>query len=159
MLNNKFGKKISVYTAAGWFNPTQLEDLEKIEKIVDSRENWLDIKSPRRIFVCPPNAPQEVQNKTFQGNLEHIKSADFVLASTIGPRADSGTIWECGYAFAVNTPIVYICVNLPKGALFNLMLAKSAIKVVSSYDQLEDYLDRCYDAGELLNEPYDKEIE
>lgn len=159
MSENKFGRKLSTYTAAGWFNPVQKEDIERIEHIVDSRADWLDIKSPRRIFVCPPDAPQDVQEETFKGNLEHIRNADFVIASTVGPKVDVGTVWECGYAFSVKTPIVYICANLPKGMRFNLMLAKSGCKVCTSYEQLEDYLDRCKAAGELLYEPYDQEIE
>jgi nucleoside 2-deoxyribosyltransferase len=156
---NNSSKRLSCYTAAGWFNPTQAEDLSKIESIIDSRASWIDIKSPRRIFVCPPNAPDDVQEATFQGNLEHIRNADFIVASTVGPKVDVGTVWECGYAFAVKTPIVYICVNLPSSARFNLMLAKSSIKVCLSYEQLEDYLDRCKTAGKMLVEPYDKEIE
>ena len=159
MNNKKIGNRVSVYTAAGWFNPTQAEDLMRIENIIDSRADWIDIKSPRRIFVCPPDAPKDVQEATFQGNLDHIKNADFLVASTVGPKVDVGTVWECGYAFAVGTPIVYICVNLPKGMPFNLMLARSAVKVCLSYEQLEDYLDRCKAAGEMLYEPYDKEIE
>lgn len=159
MIDNKFGRRLSVYTAAGWFNTIQAEDITRIENIIDSRESWLDIKSPRRIFVCPPDASKEVQESVFQGNLDHIKSADFVLASTVGPKVDVGTVWECGYSFAVKTPLVYICANLPKGMAFNLMLARSAIKVCLSYEQLEDYLDRCNAAGEMLYEPYDKEIE
>lgn len=155
----KVKERTSVYTAAGWFNPTQDADLTKIESIIDARSDWLDIKSPRRIFVCKPDDPQDVQERVFQGNLEHIRNVDFVLASTVGPKVDSGTIWECGYAHAVGTPIVYICVNLPSGGKFNLMLAKSARKVLTSYDQLEDYLDRCKAAKEILYEPYDKEIE
>jgi len=159
MINKKIGNRVAVYTAAGWFNPTQAEDLARIENIIDSRADWIDIKSPRRIFVCPPDAPKDVQESTFSGNLEHIKNADFLVASTVGPKVDVGTVWECGYAFAVGTPIVYICANLPKGMPFNLMLARSAVKVCLSYEQLEDYLDRCNAAGQLLYEPYDKEIE
>jgi len=39
------------------------------------------------------------------------------------------------------------------------MLSRSGIKVCTSFEQLEDYLDRCAQAGEFLYEPYDKEIE
>jgi hypothetical protein len=39
------------------------------------------------------------------------------------------------------------------------MLAKSGVKVCTSFEQLEDYLERSKAAGEMLYEPYDKEIE
>lgn len=145
-----------IYLASGWFNPTQAEELTQLEKICDDRE-WIDLASPRRIFVCPPNAPKEVQDATFDGNLHHIKTADFLIVNT--RDKDIGTIWEAGYAYSNEVPIVYFCQGLPAGAKFNLMLARSGVKVCTTFDQLEDYLDRCYEAGTLLNEPYADAIE
>lgn len=148
--------KKKVYLAAGWFNPAQAEELTKLEEICDSKE-WIDLASPRRIFVCPPNAPKETQDATFDGNLQHIESADFLIVNT--RDKDIGTIWEAGFAYANNVPIVYFCNGLPAAAKFNLMLARSGVKVCTSFDQLEDYLDRCNTEGSLLFEPYDQEIE
>jgi len=54
---------------------------------------------------------------------------------------------------------VYFCQGLPPGAKFNLMLARSGVKVCTTFEQLEDYLDRCAEAGTLLNEPYADAIE
>ena len=148
--------KKKIYLASGWFNPTQAEELTRLEDICDSRE-WLDLASPRRIFVCPPDAPKETQDATFDGNLHHIKTADFLIVNT--RDKDIGTIWEAGFAYASDVPIVYFCQGLPAGAKFNLMLARSGVKVCTTFEQLEDYLDRCYSAETLLLEPYDKEIE
>ena len=145
-----------IYLASGWFNPVQAEELTQLEKICDDRE-WIDLASPRRIFVCPPGAPKSVQDETFSGNLHHIKTADFLIVNT--RDKDIGTIWEAGYAYANDVPIVYFCQGLPAGAKFNLMLARSGVKVCTSYDQLEEYLDRCFESGKLINEPYDQQIE
>ena len=116
-----------------------------------------ELSSPRRIFVCPPDAPRSVQDETFEGNLAHIKNANFLVVNT--RDKDIGTIWEAGYAHALNIPIVYFCAGLPEGAKFNLMLARSGIKVCTSFEQLEDYLDRTIETGSLPHEPYDQEIE
>mgnify|MGYP002856009432 FL=1 len=148
--------KKKIYLASGWFNPTQAEELTRLEEICDTRE-WIDLASPRRIFVCPPNAPKETQDATFDGNLHHIKTADFLIVNT--RDKDIGTIWEAGYAYANEVPIVYFCQGLPSGAKFNLMLARSGVKVCTTFEQLEDYLDRSFANGALLNEPYDQEIE
>ena len=145
-----------IYLAAGWFNPVQAEELTRLEEICDNRK-WIDLASPRRIFVCPPGAPQEDQDATFDGNLHHIKTADFLIVNT--RDKDIGTIWEAGYAYANDVPIVYFCQGLPAGAKFNLMLARSGVKVCTSFEQLEDYLDRVFEAQELILEPYDQEIE
>jgi len=145
-----------VYLASGWFNPAQAEELTRLEEICDERE-WIDLASPRKIFICPPGAPKSVQDETFDGNLHHIKTADFLIVNT--RDKDIGTIWEAGYAYANEVPIVYFCGGLPSGAKFNLMLARSGVKVCTSFDQLEDYLDRCFEAEELIIEQYNKQIE
>jgi nucleoside 2-deoxyribosyltransferase len=146
-----------IYLASGWFNPTQDAELTQLEKIFDDRAEHFELASPRRIFICPPNAPKEVQDETFEGNLHHIETADFLLVNT--RDKDIGTIWEAGYAFAHNRPIVYFCAGLPKGAKFNLMLARSGIKVCTSFDQLEEYLDRVIKTESLPIEPYSDAIE
>jgi nucleoside 2-deoxyribosyltransferase len=153
-LNNK---KLRVYLAAGWFNQVQADELTQLESIFDSRQDAIQLSSPRRIFVCPPDAPKEVQDNTFFGNLDHIEKADFLLVNT--RDKDIGTIWEAGYAFAHKKPIIYFCNGLPAGAKFNLMLARSGVKVCTTFEQVEDYLDRCLAAGKLLDEPYSNEIE
>jgi nucleoside 2-deoxyribosyltransferase len=146
-----------IYLASGWFNPTQDAELTQLEKIFDDRADHFDLASPRRIFVCPPNAPKEVQDETFSGNLHHIETSDFLLVNT--RDKDIGTIWEAGYAFAHKRPIVYFCAGLPEGAKFNLMLARSGIKVCTSFEELENYLDRTIETGELPIEPYSDAIE
>jgi len=148
---------MKIYLASGWFNPTQAAELDRLEEIFDNRGNFFDLASPRRIFVCPPDAPRSVQDETFSGNLHHIETADFLLVNT--RDKDIGTIWEAGYAYAFKKPIIYFCAGLPEGAKFNLMLARSGVKVCTSFEQLENYLDRVIDTGELPFEPYDKDIE
>tara|TARA_B100000131_G_C18069355_1_gene593866 strand:+ start:699 stop:1145 length:447 start_codon:yes stop_codon:yes gene_type:complete len=148
---------MKIYLASGWFNPTQAAELDRLEEIFDNRSSFFDLASPRRIFVCPPDAPRSVQDETFSGNLHHIETADFLLVNT--RDKDIGTIWEAGYAHAFKKPIIYFCAGLPEGAKFNLMLARSGIKVCTSFEQLEDYIDRVIDTGELPFEPYDKDIE
>ena len=145
-----------VYLAAGWFNPTQAEELDQLEKVCDDRD-WIDLASPRRIFVCPPDAPKETQEETFLGNLREIQEANFLIVNT--RDKDIGTIWEAGFAFAHRKPIVYFCGGLPEGAKFNLMLARSGVKVCTSIEELQDYLDRCFEAKRLLVEPYSNAIE
>jgi nucleoside 2-deoxyribosyltransferase len=148
---------MKIYLASGWFNPVQAEELTELERIFDERSEYFDLASPRRIFVCPPDAPKSVQDETFSGNLHHIETADFLLVNT--RDKDIGTIWEAGYAYAMKRPIIDFCAGLPEGAKFNLMLARSGIKVCTSFDQLEEYLDRAIQLNELPFEPYDKDIE
>ena len=157
MSENKFGRTLKMYLAAGWFNPVQDAELTRLEQIMEARKDWIDMASPRRIFICPPNASREVQDATYHGNLNHIREADFLVVNT--RDKDLGTIMECGYATAFDKHIIYFCAGLPAGAKFNLMLSRSGARVCTSFEELEDYLERCKAAGEMLYEPYDKDIE
>ena len=133
---------MKIYLASGWFNPTQESELTKLESIFDNRSDFFELASPRRIFICPPNAEKSVQDETFTGNLHHIETSDFLLVNT--RDKDIGTIWEAGYAYSFNKPIIYFCAGLPEGAAFNLMLARSGIKVCTSFTQWDRQSDgRC----------------
>lgn len=146
-----------VYLAAGWFNEIQALELSKLEKILDNMNDWINLISPRRVFICPPNASKEIQDETFFGNLHHIKTSDFLIVNT--RDKDIGTIWEAGFAYAYNIPIVYFCAGLPSNAKFNLMLARSGIKICTSFEELEDWLNRSKELNSLIYEPYINTIE
>lgn len=144
---------MKVYLASGWFTPKALEEVEALEVLL--ADLGLDVASPRKIFICPPNAPLDVQKDTFKGNVDHIRTADFVLCNT--RDKDMGTIFEAGVAYNANVPIVYFAQGLTGN--FNLMLAQSGVKVTTSYDELRDYLTRSIEAGKPLFEPYYGRIE
>lgn len=54
------------------------------------------------------NKPQIIAQNIYAANIELIHQADIVIAnlnSFRGKEADSGTIWECGYAKALNKKV------------------------------------------------------
>jgi nucleoside 2-deoxyribosyltransferase len=60
-----------------------------------------------------------------------LDQADVVVACMDGPDPDSGTAWECGYAYAQGKPIVCYRTDFRSsgdllGAPYNLMLTESA---------------------------------
>lgn len=69
----------------------------------------------------------------FAMDVEALDSADVIVACMDGPDPDSGTAWECGYAFARGKPIVCYRTDFrifgdTKGAPYNLMLTESATR-------------------------------
>jgi nucleoside 2-deoxyribosyltransferase len=67
----------------------------------------------------------------FQMDVAALDWADMVVAGMDGPDPDSGTAWECGYAYAKGKPIVCYRTDFritgdTKGAPYNLMLSESA---------------------------------
>lgn len=146
---------MKAYIASSWFSPTAFQEVEDMKAALEN--NGYEYFSPKDFFVCPPSADLETQKATFDGNVHHVKNSDFVLCNT--RDKDMGSIFEAGAAYAYNRPIVYFCAGLPAGALFNLMLSQSGIKVCTSVDELNDYLKRSREAGKLLFEPYAGKIE
>lgn len=70
----------------------------------------------------------------FWGDVRGIDWSQVVVANMDGPDPDSGTCWECGYAF-MKKPIVayrtdFRAANDAPDSAFNLMLSKSATKVL-----------------------------
>jgi len=81
--------------------------------------------------------PQEHESRNnnakaiFDMDVEALDRADMVVACMDGPDPDSGTAWECGYAYAKGKPIVCYRTDFrisgdTKGAPYNLMLSESA---------------------------------
>jgi nucleoside 2-deoxyribosyltransferase len=77
----------------------------------------------------------EPRNRTaqaiFRKDVEGIDWADMIIACMDGRVPDSGTAWECGYAFAKSKPIICYRTDFrgageTKATPYNLMLSESA---------------------------------
>ena len=69
----------------------------------------------------------------FRVNVAAIERVDVVIAILDGADADSGTSWECGYAYKLGKPIIVVLTDLRRsgddpGAGVNLMLSQSCRK-------------------------------
>lgn len=143
------------YIASGWFSPEWLQEVEDIKSVLD--KNNLNYFSPKDFAICPEEAGLGFQDEVFEGNIKNLYSCNWMICNT---RAkDMGSIFEAGFMHSLSSPIVYFCAGLPAGAKFNLMLSRSSVKVCTSIEELDDYLSRSVDAGELLYEPYEGSIE
>lgn len=127
-------KMYDVYLAGPFFNEHQIEVIAGIEDLMD--EFAMGYFSPRWCGMIDDKSTDIEKRAIFHKDIESIQNSRYVFAITDGK--DMGTLFECGYAFANNVPIVYIALDL-KGP-FNLMLAKSALRVVRSMDELRKML-------------------
>src|SRR6266568_7871354 len=71
----------------------------------------------------------------FAANVRSLDEADVILANLDGADADSGTCWECGYAFKAGVPILGIRTDVRQGGDagtgVNLMLLESCRKLIT----------------------------
>ena len=85
------------------------------------------------VFLPQEHEPRRKAAKSiFDMDVAGLDWADMVVACMDGPDPDSGTAWECGYAYAKGKPIVCYRTDFrisgdTKGAPYNLMLTESAV--------------------------------
>lgn len=64
----------------------------------------------------------------FKRNLVSIESSDAIVAILDGSDSDSGTAWECGYAYAKGKPVIGVRTDLraSEDENLNAMLSRSS---------------------------------
>lgn len=94
------------------------------------------VSAGHEVWLPQENEPRERGAATiFKKDVEGIEWAQAVLANMDGPDPDSGTSWECGYAYARKKPVLAYRTDVRHAedasiGRFNLMIEKSATKVV-----------------------------
>ena len=99
---------MKIYLASPFFNEKELENVKIAEKILTER--GFSLFSPRLNEVRTDEITQQSwwSKETFMNDKKFIDWADVVLMLYYGGYSDSGTAWECGYAYGTNTPVVVV---------------------------------------------------
>ena len=127
---------MKIYFAGGWFSPAQEEEHTRVGNFLERHKN-LEVFNPRTAggdFKVGKETDHMTQ--VLLNNCKAIDEADLVVAIT--DYKDMGTLWECGYAYAKQKPVIYYCETLGDKP-FNLMLAKTG-EVARDIDELENLL-------------------
>ena len=99
---------MKIYLASPFFNEKELENVKIAEKILTER--GFSLFSPRLNEVRTDEITQKSwwSKETFMNDKKFIDWADVVVMLYYGGYSDSGTAWECGYAYGTNTPVVVV---------------------------------------------------
>lgn len=133
------------YIAAPWFTPEQMNLLELVKDTVVQLD--IDIFSPKDENMYTPGETSAID--VLLGNCNAIEFSDLIVVITNGK--DVGTMWEAGYAFAIDRPIIYVWVDRLPGQKFNLMLAASGA-VAYSMIELDELLKNFIEYGDFLDD-------
>jgi nucleoside 2-deoxyribosyltransferase len=124
------------------------------------REKDFDVYLPQERAEPMLNAAERFDPELlFHNNIVEIERADVVLAVLDQPDPDSGTCWECGYAFKLGIPIVGLRTDLrqcgdddnPERPV-NLMLARSCAGFVRApFNRREDMTSLVESVAKALN--------
>lgn len=122
---------MNIYLASPFFSNEQIEREERIKKHL--RNLGLNVFSPKEESLITKESTIFDREQTFLSNIKHIQDCDIVFAIT--DTKDTGTIWECGYAYGINKPVVFYAETLGDKP-FNLMLAQSGINVITKQSDI-----------------------
>lgn len=90
------------------------------------------LREAKHVVFVPQESEQRrmTARQIFESDVAGVDWAEVVVANMDGPDPDSGTCWECGYAFRKKPIIVFRtdfrAADEPGKAPFNLMLSESA---------------------------------
>lgn len=122
-----------IYLASPFFNEAEIKNIERAEKILRGR--GFELFSPREHSVTDEKeGTSKWSEKTFIMDLENIDLCDVVVMLYYGNYSDSGTAWECGYAYGTGKPVVVVHF----GDSSNLMVHQGS-KTNITLDELESY--------------------
>ncbi len=125
---------MKIYLASPFFNEEELKNVKTAEDILMSR--GFDVFSPRLNEIRTDENTQQGwwSKETFINDRRFIDWADVVVMLYYGGYSDSGTAWECGYAYGTNTPVVVVHL----GGNSNLMIHEGCHTNIT-LDELKDY--------------------
>lgn len=125
---------IRVYVAGPLFTQAEWLWNERLAKELADRS--LDIILPQRRAEPMLSGKEPFDASVlFQANVDALNSAEAVVAIFDGPDADSGTAWECGYAYKSGIPIIGVRSDIRAGGDdvetgINLMLSMCSQSLV-----------------------------
>ena len=107
-----------VYLAGPFFNETEVKNIEYAESVLEGR--GFDLFVPMRHEVRTETGTVQWARDIFEMDRGEIDKADVVVMLYYGVYSDSGTAWECGYAYAKGVPVVVV--HADEAADSNLMV-------------------------------------
>ncbi|MEJ1320913.1 nucleoside 2-deoxyribosyltransferase [Latilactobacillus sakei] len=125
-----------IYLASPFFSPEQITRLDQIATLLAKNPTVATeniFRPNEHSYSDAEFGTFEWQTATFGFDIRQIDQADLVVAvldyqTELGQfEPDSGTMWECGYAFAHNKPV--ILVRYKDDLPINLMLSGSATAI------------------------------
>ena len=127
---------MKIYLASPFFNDIENHFVSVVETIL--RRRGFGVFSPRENEIRDGFAvgTPEWAKATFIDDVRAIDICDVVVTIYHGNYSDSGTAWECGYAYATKKPV--IVVHTSHDHVSNLMVHCSA-RANLTIDELINY--------------------
>tara|TARA_R110000744_G_scaffold278192_1_gene390459 strand:- start:919 stop:1356 length:438 start_codon:yes stop_codon:yes gene_type:complete len=133
---------MKTYIAGPFFNPYQLSVIEDIKTMLNVHEYPYFSPKDESFFVQGKTTPEEI----LEVNVNAMFDAGLMVCVTDGK--DPGTLFEAGWAYANNLPIIYLWLTGKPDDKFNLVLAATG-SVCTTMDQLSNALSHIKVTGDF----------
>ena len=121
---------MKVYLASPFFNENEINVYDKVIALLRDDKD-IDLFVPREHEI--PNGwdmpNHQWAENVFAVDILGIQKADVVVVLNFGMYSDSGTAWECGYAYALGKKVVNIIVGKYEDEYSLMMLNGSTITI------------------------------
>ena len=126
-----------IYLASPWFNNREKQMYKlMLDKM---RSNGLEVYAPieHEILGAWDMSNKDWGKAVFEEDIKALNKSEEVWVLNFGMYSDSGTAWECGYAYAMNKPIkMFIddwCTNV-----YSLMMINGCTELYSMTGYITD---------------------
>ena len=131
---------MKIYLAEPLFTAAEQEFNRQLRDVLES--------AGHEVWLPQEHEPRERSAQAiFETDLAGLEGAEVVVANMDGSDPDSGTCWECGYAYK-KKPVILVRTDFREagdvpGSPFNLMLSASAAKLILAPLASVEDLARC----------------
>lgn len=126
---------MKIYIASPFFNEKEITNYNKALDILATKN--LDIYAPLQHEVLRTHkSKKEWATETFLKDIEQINLCDAVVMLFYGLYSDSGTSWECGYAYATGKPVIVVHLHEGKS---NCMINVGSYSNLRNLEELKNY--------------------
>ena len=126
---------LNLYVASPFFTTEERTNCEKVIEIL--RRFNFEVYAPMEHEVADAwTMPNDVwASHVFKADVEAIRKSDGLVVIDYGLYSDSGTAWECGFAYALNKPVLHLIVDENKE--YSLMMINGT--KTGAYNSLEHF--------------------
>ncbi len=121
---------MEIYLAGPLFTQAERRWMRELSKALESYTYKIFLPQDDAELPLLENPPN--YHGAFELCRDAVDRCDLVVAVLDGADADSGTAWECGYAYARNKPTIVVRTDFRGGedGSLNLMLRRSADRII-----------------------------
>lgn len=127
---------MKIYLASPFFNDNEIANIHRAAEILKAKGHEVFVPMEHDVENRESLTNAEWAEEIFKIDKGGIDDCDAVVLLYGGMYSDSGTAWECGYAYATGKKVIVCCYNIEQT---NLMIVNGCHAFLNGIDELSYY--------------------